>query len=241
MATLAEAVDAAEIDWIVSANITADYLTVEDETVAVLAHFSSSIDPQTRAAIAPRIRVQRGAGGTTAASHADGTTLTPLIPPAAASGDGGGGDGDTFTVLGPYRVNYNTPGQGGTTFGNYGTVAVGDDLPVGSHVLMTWAIPITTFNDAAGDVFCQIGIGTDGTPNDTFYLVSDKWNVLTPTNHSVADRYEATPRDLLDGSVQNVVRITGPTCQLAASLSYSGGPVTSGALDIYALIVEPAA
>jgi hypothetical protein len=90
MATLAEAVDATEIDWIVSANITADYLTVEDETVAVLAHFSSGLDPQTRAAVASRIRVQRGVGGTTAASHADGTTLTPLIPPAAASVGGGG-------------------------------------------------------------------------------------------------------------------------------------------------------
>lgn len=91
MANLAEAVDATETDWIISAELSdaIDYLTVESEIVKVTANFPAQRDPQTRIMQVPRIRVERGAGGTTAVSHADETALTPLIPPASSGGGAG--------------------------------------------------------------------------------------------------------------------------------------------------------
>jgi hypothetical protein len=91
MATLAEDIAIDETDWLVSDDIpdSVDYLTVESEVVQVTATFPAQYQRGEATTSAPRIRVVRGMGGTTAATHANGTALMPLIPPSSSAGGAG--------------------------------------------------------------------------------------------------------------------------------------------------------
>jgi hypothetical protein len=85
MTALAADVDALQAVWALDSPLTASirYVQVEDEVVAVDLHPPTSLT----------IRVTRASGGD-AASHAMGTTLTPLVPQYASTAvDTGGGAG----------------------------------------------------------------------------------------------------------------------------------------------------
>jgi hypothetical protein len=93
MTQLAAAVNSTEELWTLDTLPTTQYVSVDDETVEVRASFPSQIFSLTGAATAPQIRVHRGVGGTTAASHLINAALTPVY------GLGGGGGGDGGSVL----------------------------------------------------------------------------------------------------------------------------------------------
>ena len=122
MATLSEDIAIDETDWLVSADIpdTIDYLTVESEVVQVTATFPAQYQRGEGTTSASRIRVIRGAGGTTAATHSSGTSLTPLIPP---SSSGGGGAGLTLdNQSDPPTIITSLVSAGATIVGSEGTL-----------------------------------------------------------------------------------------------------------------------
>jgi hypothetical protein len=85
MTTLVGNVTAYSTLWTTSSLIHGDVLAVESELVKVKARFPAGVRPDS--VITPnRIRVQRGVGGTSAASHSNGTSLVPHYEPFIESG-----------------------------------------------------------------------------------------------------------------------------------------------------------
>jgi hypothetical protein len=81
MTQLAAAVDAAEHLWELDSLPETEYVKVDDEIVRVAARFESSTYSLTGEVTPPKIRVERGRNGTTAASHAENATLEILYAP----------------------------------------------------------------------------------------------------------------------------------------------------------------
>ena len=251
MATLAEAVDAAETDWLVSEDITADFLTVESETVSVLAHFPAQYQ-MTDGSVSPaRIRVARGAGGTTAASHSDGTTITPLIPPAGA---GGGG----LTV-----DNGTDPPAEVTTLIAPGAVIDGSEamLPIGTLTLRQFgpfAVSGATsgIGDPEGIEIATIAAGV--TLNDVWITGPDVSGEGTGSLQINVQDIEDANRLICQAAVTTIERdgpgehgVTsmhfetgGPTVaitELSLRAVLIGGDWTLGSAKIYYITTEPAA
>lgn len=120
MTQLAAAVDADDELWTLDALPSTRYVQVEDETVEVRSPLPSQTYTLTGQDQPPRIRVRRGVGGTTAASHNNGTALT------AVYGLGGGGGGGAITV-----DNQDDPPAEVTTIVASGAVITGDEADIG--------------------------------------------------------------------------------------------------------------
>jgi hypothetical protein len=88
MTTLAAAIDADDELLTVDTLPPSPYVQADDELIEIRATFPEHVYLPTNELLPARIRVNRGVAGTTAASHADGATLTPVY---AASAGGGGG------------------------------------------------------------------------------------------------------------------------------------------------------
>lgn len=91
MATLLVGVNSSETLWQISAPIAQDtiYLKVGTEIVSVLSDFTGGTLLPTGATVPSKVRVKRPIGGTTAASHLQGATLTEYA------------DASVFATVGP--------------------------------------------------------------------------------------------------------------------------------------------
>jgi hypothetical protein len=116
MTQLTAAVSDTATLWTVDVLPDAPYVQVEDELVAVESRFPGGIYTPTGATIPPKIRVDRAEAGTTAASHANGSTLTPVY---GAGTSGGGGltvdnqsdpPAEVTTLIAP-GADLSTPGE----------------------------------------------------------------------------------------------------------------------------------
>ncbi|HKR49466.1 MAG TPA: hypothetical protein VJT72_07775 [Pseudonocardiaceae bacterium] len=91
MTTLSVAVDADDKLWTVDTlpDPEVPYLEAGDELVEVSAYFPEHVYKPTMTTIPAKIRVVRAVAGTSAASHNQGITLTPVYPESATGGGGG--------------------------------------------------------------------------------------------------------------------------------------------------------
>lgn len=87
MTQLAAAVDADDEVWTLDALPPSPYVQVGDELIEIRSRYPSRIYQPTQQPLPPKIRVRRGTAGTTAASHNNGSTLTPIY----GAGTSGGG------------------------------------------------------------------------------------------------------------------------------------------------------
>lgn len=94
MATLLVGVNASETLWQISAPIAQDtiYLKVGTEIVSVLSDFTGGTLLPTGATVPSKVRVKRPIGGTTAASHLQGVTLTEYADASVFAGAAAGPD-----------------------------------------------------------------------------------------------------------------------------------------------------
>jgi hypothetical protein len=265
MATLSEDIAVDETDWLVSADIpdTIDYLTVESEVVQVTATFPAQYQRGEATTSAPRIRVIRGAGGTTMATHSSGTTLTPLIPPSSAVGGDGlildntvdpptlitslvapgavltGDSADLSGLLqlrriGPFNVAWDSDPTNISSAG----VPIGPTFDAGTVILATWATRIQAWAPTI-------------TPNgyiDIYEALADSGDAGWATSfrtlkHYVDPAYSDTGGELAAGGVTETF-IRGPLetghRMYFAVYTDSGDPLTAGEADIYAVIAESA-
>jgi len=135
MTQLAASVNSTVELWTVDTLPVAPYATVDSETVEISAKFPSQIFSLTGQATPTKVRVHRGVGGTTAASHTNGATLTPVY------GLGGGTGGGGVIV-----DNQDDPPAEVTTLIAPGAVIVGDEADM-SDVVAVRKI-VTTLTDA---------------------------------------------------------------------------------------------
>lgn len=89
MTQLAETVDATDEVWTIDTLPASPFLQAGDELVEIRARYPEHIYPPTQETLPPKIRVRRALAGTSAASHNNGSTLTPVYVP-SAPGEGGG-------------------------------------------------------------------------------------------------------------------------------------------------------
>lgn len=89
MTTLSVAVDADDKLWTVDTLPDSPFLEAGDELVEVSALFPEHVYKPTMTTIPAKVRVTRAVAGTTAATHAQGITLTQVYPESAADAGGG--------------------------------------------------------------------------------------------------------------------------------------------------------
>ena len=180
-----------------------------------------------------------GGGGAIAVDNtvdppAEVTTL--IAPGAVISGD----EADLSSVLGeqlirrigPFRVNFNT----GDIF-NENSIELAE-LISGTVVLRSWTEIITEWNGAStpGDTFI---VGAKGFGEADFDYTATSTSLIGGIGPSGSAT--RSPEDQLDPDFPpRVVRIFGGVGHLVASVSITSEG-TQGAVDVYALIAEPAA
>lgn len=126
MTQLAHAVDADEKLWTIDTLPPSPYVQVDDELVEIRATFPEQIYEPTQEMRPPKIRVRRGVGATTAASHESGAELNPIYDPAI---------GTTFHVQ---RVTFDMEGLATEDNPAVPGIRLGDYVvPAGSFVLAT--------------------------------------------------------------------------------------------------------
>ena len=160
------------------------------------------------------------------------TTGTPASAPTENALEAGG-TGATIQWLGPYRVNFNdslaNPGKLLTT------------LSAGTLVLMSWIEVITAWNaNPATAMLTIMAGGADHASGDmrqsTRGLVGSDETELT-TTHQGGAAYEYIALETHRGRFQPIRIITAGALRAIAT---NTAGATTGAADVYALIVEPA-
>ena len=157
-------------------------------------------------------------------------TTTADVPPPGPETVSSSSGVQTVRLLGPYRINHDTEGTSPDAEGSFAeswSVSVGDVLPEGSTILQAWPDIVTAFDGGADSI--GVGVGADGDPDNTLILVGT-W---LSTTQAAGDDATVTTQ-LAAYTPGGVVRVVGPAARLAAVLNQSG------AVDIYALVAEPA-
>lgn len=180
-----------------------------------------------------QVSFRRGVGGTTAVTHASGTTLLRVADAVASSASAetfadpfSAGGVQTIRLLGPFHVTFETPGIAGDEDG-----AVLTELDAGTLVIHVAVVPTAAWN--GGDLTAlDIYIGGEdfGPPDDNFRTITGDPFVVAELNPRTGG-----------GSTGGLARaVFGAVTTDGALLIQGDGAATEGAADIYALIAEPA-
>ena len=258
MTQLAETVDAAEEVWTIDTMPTSPFLEVEDELVEIRARYPEHIYQPTQELLPPKIRVRRAQAGTSAASHNNGTALTPVY--AASTGGEGGAIAVTGTEGGEVAAATGLELQGTVTDEGGGVAGY---VPSAGEQTVSLLGPHTVhFDDAdinTTGVVC-LSIPAGSVVIRAFAVFAEQWLVdtdafmeLVLTNVGNTDPESLTFYDAAlaatsagdmrkesapDGAALIGVAVTAGQirCKVAGY-----GTVDAGEADIYALIAEPAA
>jgi hypothetical protein len=252
--TLAAAVDAVDKLWTIDTMPDAPFLEAGDELVEISARFPEHIYAPTQETIPAKIRVRRAVAGTAAATHAQGITLTPVYPESATSPGGGGvtvdnqsdppaevtilelpgatlaGGTATLVVprlLGPFRVNFDTP-----EVSTNGVELAGSAFVAGAVIIRTWAVhtdPAAAWNPA-GSVEFQV---LDWATQTVLLSLYDPKLVGFPGQELT--RISAQPTNLSDHPY-----VSPDANSIGVYVDIASGTPTAGSADVYAVIVEPA-
>jgi hypothetical protein len=200
------------------------FFTVDDESIRVIGSTNRVPGPQLH------WLVERGVGGTTAAAHDSGATLTRYYPEAPSSG---GGAMQQVSLLGPFRVSHD---DAGVT-----TAVVLTTLPVGVLVLSTHIVIVERWLvEAEGlPVGGLVGIAEAATPAQYADLhYSDELETAAAFEGIIT----TAPYFGAGGSSRVSSRSAFTDTMTAPVLVFAADDATvQGEADVYALIAEPAA
>jgi hypothetical protein len=240
MVTLATAVNTTATTWHLSGALPAgtDYIQVDDELVAVItpAIRESQRDPMTL-----YCEVERGTAGTVA-SHAQGATLTTLPNPPLGDTVGH----QAITLLGPFRVNFNTVD---VTSSNG---AVLTTLDAGTLIFAAWSILVTPWDADPDLAVLYISAGGADYATGNWYSAA-KMRVGSNAAGGSDANVNANPvlwgydagnvtNDgsvaVLDPTASRIVQVVTEGALLAKTGDTAGA--TAGAADVYALTATAA-
>lgn len=207
------------------------YVQIDDEVMEIRGVKPEQIYPPTQELQPPTIRVRRGVGGTTAASHADGATLEPVY------GLGGSGGGEQIILLrGPYRVTYQTAGV--VDPDNYLGARISDEpLPEGAILLDAWAQCVTVWTASAGLADTSLFVNLEKAARDDFVdvvgypLTSQSGGPGTWVGTEVGTRAGS-------GRVRQFV-MQEAGIHVGAVVDLTAGSLTAGSADVFLLLAVP--
>jgi hypothetical protein len=225
--TLAAAVDTVDKLWTIDTMPDAPFLEAGDELVEISARFPEHIYAPTQETIPAKIRVRRAMAGTTAATHAQGITLTPVYPESATSGVG------ALTLLdsGPLVL----PAADNTTLFE-------DDLPQGTFIVQTWCLMRQDTGDwVDGSTLELILVQQDGS-NGADLVRYDLWNALVQGVDGPYWMVEAGVDDVASPSTfRNAPRAAYVLDAAGGKIEInSSGTITTLDIRVFALIAPPA-
>lgn len=197
-------------------------------------------------------------GGVTVDNQVDepAEVTTLVVPGATISGD----EADlsaisglqTIRRLGPYRVNFDDTDAGVSIIGSeVGKVRVGDPIAADTVIVAAWPVLVTNFNNLGTDPFLTLdlygphasGADTPGVFGENIFQIDPSAGAYGdeggPSGYGVgiaqgpgAGRWEKGPMPVICYDEVTLVAKWGGT---------DPGTPSQGAVDIYALIAEPAA
>jgi hypothetical protein len=220
--TLAAAVDAVDKLWTIDTMPDAPFLEAGDELVEISARFPEHIYAPTQETIPAKIRVRRAVAGTTAATHAQGITLTPVYPESASSA----GSEQTIRLLGPTNITFETP--------DIGNSAVVLTIPAGATVIKAALFTTTFWEQAASANPDAIVLQLQGDGEVSGHTLVE-YNVDNQTIGDATHRIEG-------GILSEFSPGGGAKCVTENTLRVSiTGTLVQGAGFVEALIAEPSA
>jgi hypothetical protein len=239
--TLAAEVDAVDKLWTIDTMPDAPFLEAGDELVEISARFPEHIYAPTQETIPAKIRVRRAMAGTSAATHAQGITLTPVYPESASSA----GSEQTVRLLGPFTITFatdleNVSGAAGPPYHELADLAAG--VVVVRAVALT-RVPWVLASGATAVVLAVAITDPDDGPQ-TAQLYSDRvdenWVAGSYAWGTVVQTVEDADTASTVGYGFTLMASSGTGAKLVCYRNDPSGAATAGETDIYIFIAESA-